>query len=197
MWVYIGTSELKNVYIGEVYEYSYDFRNKTLAWIQSDWWSLNTTSSVSVDSNWIRRSVSDWGRLYRTLPSLSSANRIVYNAQIKSNWWWYWHYNRIWDLASWWGISDATGLYSNDTKISIQLLDVATDYNVSISSGTYTVSMDFDLKNKLITYTFSWKWTYTKTLTDSDVTAIRGKGYLWIWFASSVFYVQTMSIKIE
>ena len=54
MNVYIWTSgELKNAYIGEVYEYSYDFSNKTQATITADWWTFWNTSNFSSNSDGI------------------------------------------------------------------------------------------------------------------------------------------------
>ena len=55
MNVYIWTSGvLKNAYIGEVYEYSYDFRNKSSTILTNDWWSV--WSWTTIDSNGITSS---------------------------------------------------------------------------------------------------------------------------------------------
>ena len=55
MNVYIWTSGvLKNDYIGEVFEYSYDFRGKSVAKMQSDGWNIFLNSNYAIfNSNWI------------------------------------------------------------------------------------------------------------------------------------------------
>jgi hypothetical protein len=40
--------ELKNDYIGEVYEYSYDFRGKSVAKMQSDGWNIFLNSNYAI-----------------------------------------------------------------------------------------------------------------------------------------------------
>ena len=89
--------ELKNAYIGEVYEYSYDFRNKTLAQIQADGWNetkYNSNCWLSYWSSWfsvskINSSTTTWAWwLYFQLPStISSTDKIT----MQFTWvWWSW-----------------------------------------------------------------------------------------------------------
>jgi predicted membrane-bound spermidine synthase len=42
--------ELKNDYIGKVYEYSYDFRNKTTTQVQNDGWFVYDNTSAYMDT---------------------------------------------------------------------------------------------------------------------------------------------------
>jgi hypothetical protein len=55
MNVYIWTSGvLKNAYIGKVFEYSYDFRNKTINQIKADGWTFfYNAGNATVNSYWL------------------------------------------------------------------------------------------------------------------------------------------------
>ena len=82
MNVYIWTSGvLKNDYIGEVYEYSYDFRGKTKTQLANDWWVL--WSNAACDSNWYY--TPDFNTISKfILPfTLSNANKITFSAKYK------------------------------------------------------------------------------------------------------------------
>ena len=73
MWVYIGTSELKNAYIGEVYEYSYDFRNKSSTILSNDGWTNASSGTTTFSSQWIK-----WSSIRYTKPiNLSNASRLT------------------------------------------------------------------------------------------------------------------------
>lgn len=72
-------NELQNAYIGEVYNYEYDFRGKTSSQVTSDWWTL--WSWLSFDSNWAYSST--WSSTTKAIwYALSNAKRITMTAWI-------------------------------------------------------------------------------------------------------------------
>lgn len=202
MNVYIGTSgELKNAYIGEVYEYSYDFRGKTKTQVTADWWQAWSWDTwTSCWSDWLYQSSHNWGgRLIRQFnTNMSNAKRIIFTTQfsMQGNYSW---------TTRW-----ITTSFSRDNATSIYLAYWGTNSNMqiawgsnyiapSISSWTYKYEYIVDLENKTATLTFLTWTSFSKTvsITDSQVNTIRNNDAYWMILVDEYCYLQTVSITIE
>lgn len=206
MWVYIYQSwtekELKNAYIGEVYEYSYDFRNKSSIILTNDWWTQQSWN-IAFNSDGIYLTSSSQNLiLSRNLgASLSSAKKIKITQYSKESSTW----STIVALSTWatisqantwtWPIMDINGGY--------QQYDIywSVTNATTISSGTYTQSLTLDLVNKTAVLSCTWKTDQTITITDTQITNILTNSeylILYIWSGSWTWtVVWDISLTIE
>jgi len=213
-WVYIGTSPLKSAYVGTTpvkeiyvgttkvrpsyYEYSYDFRSKTLAQIQADWWtSYDKTPSFDADGMYSSStSSSNDVRVKRLIPWwISTAKKITITLNYKWNstvpWVNFWvninsdNSSATWVNLQWtyrWVVVDGSTIYSIN--------------NASSKAWTYSETLVLDLVNK--TYTVSGHWSYTRTLTDAQITNLKAKTWLYVYsYRSNYVRVQDVKIKVE
>ena len=187
---------LKNAYIGEYkgLEYSYDFRNKTLAQFTADGWTAyEWTPSFNADgiygSSWTLRNKI-------TLPlNLSNAKKITIIENYK--WTWSSAWTRSWlavvsDMSHW------NGVYLQWTARGIDLDSTFTQITNSASDATWTFTetLVLDLINK--TYTASWHWSYTRTLTDAQIASIKSVTWLYVMlYNSNYIRVSNISLTVE
>jgi len=210
MNVYVWTNSLKNAYIGEVYEYSYDFRNKTLAQIQADGWTYWWSNTPTINSNWISIPIwwnNSWSKLYRS-PSwltskLSTAKKIT--LEMISNIWavsspinndcvlylaWPSSYTSNW---TWFGWGNTDSWFQRFTRV---LWTDLYRWTYSTPSWEYTQTVTIDLINKTMRNIVSNVLDKTNTITDAQISTIRTLKYLRLW-AGYNRYVKTVSITIE
>lgn len=185
MWVYIGTSELNSAYIGEVYEYSYDFRNKSSTQVTNDGWEL-TRWTLALNANWLYWTSGDWNELYIQLTkmntALANANKVTLKMLGK-------HWNS-WTASNSFFIMQ--GKYPNATKSTWLYYTYGSSnsyyYGGTPKSFTYTqpsswtaeYTYEVDLQAKTVTLTFiQWgSGVFTTNISDTDVTNIRTNNHI-------------------
>ena len=205
MNVYIWTSGvLKNAYIGEVYEYSYDFRGKTESQIYNDWWS-KFRGSVQINSSWITAlSGTDFVLTYPV--NLSSANKITVQASIVFNS----SYTGTGHAMIYWLSSTSTPQQNNavffiassasygGTRTRIVANWTASEWtNVWwIGKSSYTPNLIIDLTNKTMSWIVDWKIS-TYTLTDTQVSNIRNLNGIYLYCTQANFYISNVKLTVE
>lgn len=188
--------ELKNAYIGEVYEYSYDFRNKSVAICQADWWVFSTTSWRTFNSNWIT-----WNSTFWTImitPSglstaLSNAKKVTLvidqfkNANSNNNRWR--------DLISS-SNSQASGSKADFTTI-VTRVNATNIYsgNYTIANGEYIVTTIIDLENKKLSINYPWIMSREDSINDTQIAAVKTLSKLRIQQDTST--IKSVSCTIE
>jgi len=195
--------ELKNAYIGEVYEYSYDFRDKSTTQLTNDWWSV-LWWTLETGSSWITSPTGKDVTLWHSV-DLSTAKKITIDTSIvrnrddaysgrgmwfwvtlnSSNWCWFRVYN------SWW----------NYRWIRTVTVIWWTEYEWTNTGNIWTSSYNpkfiIDLENKTLTWEISWYSNSTYTLSDAQITSIRSMPYLTVYATQHNFYIQNVSITVE
>ena len=182
--------ELKNAYIGKVYEYSYDFRGKTTTNLTNDGWTY--TNTPSIDANWVY--YSSWAcYLTHSLVSFNNAKKITIDAQFQV-----WLDTR-WSVWLWTSISnwENNWFYADQTPSRQVQLNSATitDERTSIQSWTRTIHIEYDLVNK--TYLYTWFIEQSWTLTDTQIANIKTNNTLRIIVANPWERFQTIKILVE
>lgn len=186
IYIYQNWQE-KQVRPKQIFEYSYDFRGKTISQLTADWFIV--WSWGSCDSEWFYTN-SNWSSYTDfNIPSLIWASKITLSTQFKvsssywhsiyvldsqpSNFWWF--YNQ-----SWWNYI----IQSNSTSFSTSL------------SGTVTAELILDFKN--MTWSFkvgsiTRNWTLTTPASSYNNTYIRFKANNDSWSAR----LQKLTFTIE
>ena len=200
MWVYIYQSwtekELKNAYIGEVYEYSYTFKWKTAAEIWNEWDLL--VGSIRVNSEWLSQEC----RIKKDISQIADAKRIIitsnnvcYNTRSATT-------IGIWTGTGW----GNGGVYYNQTGSNFSWIQALIVYNGSeykgsavwyLSTWTYNPTVTIDLENKTIVWELSWYNNSTVSLTDAQVSAIKQYPYLFVYTSQNNAAISDVSITIE
>lgn len=181
MSIYVWNSEIKNIYVWTTpvkevyvwttkvrpsgYEYSYNFRNKTLNKITSDGWKIATGSFPS--SFWdMWLTASWWSRLiYNTGILLTNSTKITYegNWNIPYGWidvdFWSWMANEAW---IYW--SSSYNWYSQP----ILLWPTTTDWPSMSNIWDVYIKIILDCKNKKMELNI-WSWSKTYNIADTDL----------------------------
>lgn len=196
-------NKIQRIYVGSNlvrpnYEFSYDFRNKTLAQIQADWWT-SYDKTPSFDANGMyssSTSSSNDVRVKRLIPWwLSTAKKITITLNYKWNstvpWVNFWvNINSDNSSATW------TNLQGTYRGVVVDGTTIYSINNASDASWTYSETLVLDLVNK--TYTVSWHWSYTRSLTDAQITNLKAKTWLYVYsYRSNYVRVQDVTIKVE
>lgn len=183
-------NELKNAYIGEVYEYSYDFRGKTISWIQNDWWNIFVWSNLAtVNSYWI--GVTSWNtwELFAKIDKswiLNNAKKLtikmdstlVGSSACRLS------YHSVATSSSRQGVTWNRYAY-NSYSTSIYSTGYSDSYSLSWEAIMTTI---VDLVGKTWTTTSSKWYTRSWTLTDTEVSNIRNNT---TWFYINVSIAST------
>ena len=198
--------ELKNAYIWEVYEYSYDFRNKTLAQIQTDWWNMFMNSSYAIfNSNWLNTS----NKEYSVMAKIENLNNIIsqskkitlsFTGAITNTFWGRLSLYNVatsssrsgvsWPFASNWATSIQTSIYWTNY----------TDTRTVNSIMTVTTVLDFTAKTWNTTATDGY--SRSGTLTDTQISNIKSNSnwfYVsaWITGSNTSWGLTSIYVKIE
>ena len=187
--------ELKNAYIGEVYEYSYDFRGKTSSNLTADGWTI-VKGTPTLNTYWI--SGSDI-RLTRGI-DVSNAKKItisIYGTLSSAN-------SFAWGIAksvtTSWSVGWTWSFMSSESNgRQINIYWTSTEFSW-ISAWTYTQTATFDLENKTWKLSTTWKTDQTWTLTDTDVANIKNQIaviYVYTAWSGSNWGLATYSITVE
>lgn len=194
---------LKNAYIGEVYQYSYDFRNKSNAQLQTDWWSFSDTTYIRYNSDWIYVNNNKTPHIYRNLwKSLNTATYIKYTMN-----WKFIGDKGIWAILSTRVNTDDTtqnwlvnNRNASDTYAGVWwFLQNTMTLKQNLSAWNYEQSLKYDFINKTIQLDVNGT-TYTGTLTDADIASIKTNNNikLLLWqYPSTTPQVYISSIWIE
>lgn len=201
MNVYIWTNSLKNAYIGEVYEYSYDFRNKTASQVTNDWWILSRGSlQINTNGLYSSGSVNEINLLSNKLNTvLATAKKITYHV--------------LWRHGSWTADLNCqitTWLYPNQSK-STWVYNSYSSYNSytywwTSTSFTHTpttwvleYTYELDLVAKTMTLTYQ-QWSssiFTNTMSDTAITNIRTNNYIRLILNWSNEAISKIDILVE
>ena len=190
---------MQNAYIGEVYEYSYDFRNKTLAGVQADWWSFpEWTDWVSFNSNGMYKSAW-WYKRAEYPVDISTASKVTL----------IWHITKWYsDIDAWFWFRDIQGSYWLSCAITTGYSETLfrmdnwwSNYNFAsywaMAQWSYIITIIIDFVNKTIYFSY-WTNSGTYSLSDTQVTTIRWSDVMWCWVCKNTNnYIPDISIKIE
>jgi len=189
-----------------IYEYSYDFRNKSSSQLSADWWSV-LWWTLETWSSWITSPVGKDVSLWHSV-DLSTAKKITIDTSIVWN-----RNDSYWDRAmSFWirrnqswasdylqfYIASAVASY-HWTVIKMRFSWTTTEWtNIgSIWTSSYTPKLILDLESKTATWKISWYNNSTYTLSDAQITAIRNMSYFYVYATQHNFYIQNISITVE
>ena len=207
-WVtWVSPAELKNDYIGKVYEYSYDFRGKSIATCQSDGWSFSDTSTVTINSDWMNCGINP-ASVY-CIPSwlntsLSTATKITmemmfykgsksWNAWTNAVFYISWPSSMSSNWTGWTSGYDENSNYVIGWRV---LWTVAYSWNYnSTPNGTYILTTVIDLANKTINTKY---WSIANlgwSLTDAQISTIRTLKYLRI-YSDTTAVIKTINVTI-
>ena len=206
--IFVGDTSISKVFLWDTqirpskYEYSYDFRNKTISEFGDDWWTYDSSKAPSFNSDWI---------YYTTMTSttsagielnydLTSAKKITLNTSFVIT-------NRTTHLAAWWiapyswasgyswiMLTNMLGAHTQDIRIGDAKVS-STNVNVP-STWTYAETIEYDLVNK--TYTYSGCYPTSWSLTDAQISLIRNNDGLTVAVGgSSWIKISTIDITIE
>ena len=195
MNVYVWTNILKNAYIGEVYEYSYDFRGKTISQIISDGWTT-AQWTPTIWTYWYSSANSNRARSNFTLPSLATANKITFYTNIiftsstgacdqirignsgRTNLTWY-YLDNVWNCFP-------QLLWNNITTIT-----------TASWAWTHKMTVELDLQNATYKYSITWYNDTTGSLTSSQISTIRGFTLAEAMSDGNTWYIKDFKLIIE
>lgn len=202
--------ELKNAYIGEVKEYSYDFRNKSVSYVQDAWWTISNTSTLDFWANWVKATNNNNCTWTKSI-DYSKAKTIEIEATVYLETW-----DKRWAIISWpclttsWDNNFALWRIWSSTYIN-RIIDNIGNYQWSgwedyyswtPSDWSQTLKIVFDLSAKTMTSYRILNWnsiSKVSNLSDTQVSNIRACPYwrvefdAWTWWA----YLSDLSIIIE
>ena len=185
--------ELKNDYIGGVYEYSYDFRGKSSTILTNDGWTVG--SWYTFDANWIGSS--NWSPVTKAIPfSLENARKITFTC---------WLYNTNTGLSSV-GIQNTASSNTNSCYIYTDydrpalseywINGVKTSFAYTPlswqSSRIYTIDLE-NLTFNIVCWTFTKNWT----ITQADANWIRNNKYFNIIIRYWTCRIQYINLLVE
>ena len=183
---------LKNAYIGEVYDYSYDFRNKTTANLTADWFSVYEWT-WKVNSSWLSSNSSNARVIVnKSIQSLLNATKLtITQLCILSN-------GSVWIRLNWTWRTYATWMYMGTTENYQTLAIAGTANNYSwMSAWTYTQTAIFDFVNKTATLSCTWKSDHTETMTDTQINNIKNNiNNIEFYIDRNSSYIQTVNIIV-
>ena len=192
--IYLWSTEVKAVYKWTVkvrpaiQSWSYDFRNKSVATCQTDWWAFPIWTGMSFDSSWMYKNSSGYQLIWHPIDNLSTANEIVITANISCA--------SDKDIAFWLvrtytsssvnsSIFRSTSYYDTKLRFFNSGGTTTTFYSWStMSTWSKTVVVTLNLWNKTVSFSDgSHSWDYT--LTDDQVTDIRNNVGTDCWVAKT------------
>lgn len=198
VYLWPNQSVMKNAYIGKVYEYSYDFRNKTQATITADWWTFWNTSYFSSNSDGI-----SWNPIrvgYDISQYVPTANKITMSFVCS-----------LYNSAAAWlrlikAINDTTWItwlfvttWSSNYRVPVIYWTSWTNVT-PYSNWVYTNTVELDFVNKTYVSKSTWLSDINLTLTDTQISNIRnniGVMYAYVDNANGTWHLKSVSITIE
>ena len=183
MNVYVWTNILKNAYIGEVYEYSYDFRGKTISQIKADGWTFfYNAGDEAVNSYWLSVTSNFGDSVMAKIENLSwkltNAKKITIALSWTNPTYYAIRYS-LYRIATSSQRTDITWprIAYNNLQTHIYWVSTTTSSLSLTSYHTATTVIDLEAKTWITTLD-TWT-TQNWTLTDTQVSGIRNNT---IWF---------------
>lgn len=185
--------ELKNAYIGEVYEYSYDFRGKSTTILTNDGWT-NAWSTPSFNSYGMT-----WSTIRYTKPiSLSNAKKLVLS--YTGTWgsddeYWF----RVWQTVTSSTRSWLTGTLYSLNNIYMNIYGTSQSYSW-VSSWYHKVECIMDFTAKTFQIKLDWASFQNGTLTDTQISNIKNNTtvtFAYVSWVGSDYWLESIYILIE
>lgn len=208
MWVYIGTSELKNAYIGKVINISSDLRWATLAGLKGQGWTdISYVSWYNLNSSWLSNTSAQNNNvlLYKYISDLSSSSVItlhvtwyaqrnksndsykynsiigiwLYNTSNAANTWIFFS-SVNWNYSACWSTQDTkTGINYRDSNWWLTIIWTAWTWN---QAGSVDMTIKINLNTWLVEYKLTSPQTLTTswTLNSTQLTLARSLKYVWV-----------------
>lgn len=193
-WADVTAIPLKNAYIGQYYEYSYDFRGKSISQATADGWTLG--SGVSIDANWAGSNT--WSSTVHPIwHSIINAKKIIltcwlYNANAMNSSY------QIQNTAS--SSTNACWVYLEgySSNYSTFALNGTQQAQFTISEPSWQSSWTYTLDFENLTYNLVYWTVYTKswTMAQSQADAIRNNN-TYLRFAVQYWTWRIQYVKIE
>lgn len=185
-----GVTE-KQVYPKKLYEYSYNFVWKTISQIVSDWWAT-AQWTPTITSSWYTSTSISRVRSNFTLPSLSTAKKIILATTLVVNTNWYTKAVRLFGdgrtYATWYLV------WYTDSSIQIWW----DSYSVSaVSAWTYETKAVIDLENWTATFSLTWRSNSIYTLTATQINNIKSCTVAEVFSDDNRWAVSSVSLEIE
>jgi len=171
------------------YEYSYDFRNKTVALMQADGWNIFLNSSYAIfNSNWLNTSDKNYSimaKIENLNDIISNSNKITlsFTGAITNTFWGRLSLYNVatsstrsgvtWPFASNWASQIQTTIYWTNT----------TDSRTVNSTMTVTTVLDFTAKTRETTATDGY--SRSGTLTDTQISNIKNNSN-WFYISAGI-----------
>lgn len=206
--------KLKNAYIGQwIYNYSYDFMNKSVATLQSDWWTFSrnwwtVTDWWSFTSNWFHNTnTSESNKFWLiTRPvDFSNASKIIitWDLYLVSGSWngaiYAWALD--WDTYPTTWFSCRFNSMNNSGYTWFWLYTYSTSAGVfdrtTLATWNYSFEYNVDFSNMTTTVTLNSYNPVSTTLNSTDVTALSGCTHFWILFDKSNCYIKNTTLEVE
>ena len=197
MWVYLRNN---------VYEYSYDFRNKTLAWIQADGWEIFYNSNIAtINSYWFAvtnsaqnstmAKVTLWNSYFNTAKKIT----LTFKSTVPN-----WNSNRFSMFSVATSSTRSWVTWPRYSYSWYQTSIYGTNYTDSISqTWEATVVTVVDLVAKTWATTSTTWYSRNWTLSDTEVSNIKNNTN-WIYVSpwtiswiSTAWWIANVYLKIE
>lgn len=203
--IYLWDKIICNTPCQQIEEYYIDFRNNSLAWIESDWRSFTANRAYTwFNSTWMYNTTS-WRDVYieRNFDmNFSEAKKItmIYNFNRNtSSWWWWWSFQ--FQDSNW---NQTFRIWSNWTTTSWYIdpwswnrWSVGQNHSWQ-SAGTFELITEADLVNKTAKTSLTWKTDITWSISDSDIQTIKSATKAKIWLCRVVaYYIIDFRIIVE
>lgn len=206
MYVYPSGVEtpIKNMYIWEyiepIFNYSYDFRNKTTTQLTNDGWT--NTSWLTTWANWI--TASSWTAIFNQVSwlwtAMTNATKLKLECVIYEGW--SYVSSVAWlTLTTWTDGNTQTWFWTDNTGYGIicgswtqYTFDSSTVYN---SSGERTLTTEFDFVSKTVNIDFPsvYSWVWALSITDATIAVARTNNSVRIPLERDR-YIKTISVTV-
>lgn len=210
-WADVVMTELKNAYIGEVKEYSIDFRWNTQSWIEADGWAFTKrtgSEAWSFDTSWLKLTSSSQLFVNRVV-DLTNAKKIsmIWTGYLANK-------SGTWDGGLFLDIWQATWDFYDDSKKAAsvanrnvwtttahkwyRLVYNGTSYSTwtALSAGEYIWTLNIDLE----TWDISWKCnelSLSWTLTSTYLWYLKSSQRMWVILDNSQHIIHTLNVEID
>ena len=184
--IYVGTNLVRPNY------WEYNFVGKTIAEIQSDWWTWSLMQYYGIDQYWLYWSRASW-ILFPCPLDFSIAKKIIINTTGRIGSSGDQNHNLGIAVSATWTSSQefqTTGFYTSYNSYWAFLLlwnkwTAFTSNTISWTNFAYTGEIDFVNKKISIQYTTGSTKSFNQTLTDAQITTIKTSKYIVAWLSST------------
>lgn len=178
------------------YQYSYDFRNKTIQNLTDDWWTFSPSGSSSVyfDSNGMYCTTSSWKPIQHDI-DLSNATKVIIKSNctlVSSRNYFLW----IGTAYTEWN-PNGTYMYFWASSTYIGLCNSSVYTDSTKPTWWFTARIEIDFTNKTIAYYIWDSQYYTQSLTDTQVTTMKSYNKLQLGTSVSQNYAVDISITAQ